>query len=815
MSTTSAFKASSSVPRSARLDLWLPFVVLVLALALTADAWRHARSRAEQALEADFQARARSRARLIEQRLASYQEVLRGVGGLFAAAPGVTAPAFHDYMSMLRLRESHAGMRALGYAAWLPSTAETAASGGSAPLMFGDTFSGDTPLQPGYDILSDMAQRAAAEHARDSGGAVIAASRTQSALMMYLPVYDKTMPRHDVEQHRRHLRGWVAAAVAIPDLVAPPARELAPQLGIEVYDGDTAAATALLFAQAPAVSGRYHSAIHLNAADRTWTVVLRSPPGFQARLDSSASVIAWLGTGVSLLLALVTWLLMNSRMRTLQLSWTMNRMLLERDRRYREIFENSASIAFVLDPADGRIVDANLAAEAFWGRPLASLRRTSIADIDLAADEGMHGLLRGIKPGKAWRLECRHRLADGSVRDVELHASALMRRDKLLVFATLYDMTARKQAEQALRASEARYRAIAENTSDVIWMMDADTLGFTYISPSIERQRGYTPEEIMARHSNVAGATSSALAPAMPQAAQHLHERIRRFRDGDESKRRDVFEMEQPHKDGYMVPVEVVSTLLCDEAGVPRAVIGVSRDISARRQAQEEQKRFVAMVSHEFRTPLATIDGAVQRLKATANHADTATRNRYTKIQNAVDRLTGLLDAYLTQDSISMVGQRLHLSMASPLALLNDTAECARALSQEHAITVEAPHAPDDFVCDIDRMRLTLRMLADNAVKYTPPGSHILLQAHAAPRGGVEFVVADNGVGIPENELPLLFKRYFRGRRAQWQSGSGLGLDMARTVVKLHGGTLQVRNRPEGGAEFTIWLPDTAAAERM
>jgi signal transduction histidine kinase len=285
-----------------------------------------------------------------------------------------------------------------------------------------------------------------------------------------------------------------------------------------------------------------------------------------------------------------------------------------------------------------------------------------------------------------------------------------------------------------------------------------------------------------------------------------LRERIHRFNEGDETQRREINEIEVRHKDGRSIPVEVVSTLVCDEHNVPRTVIGVSRDISARRAAQEEQKRFVAMVSHEFRTPLATIDGAVQRLQASTQHVDAPTRHRYDKIQKAVDRLTALLDDYLTQERIDIAGKGLHLSDASPLALLHDSAASARALSAEHRITIEAPDLPSTFRCDIDRMRLTLRVLADNAVKYTPPGSCVMLQASAS-HNGIEFVVADNGDGIPDNELPYVFDKFFRGRRAEQQTGSGLGLHMARRVVEMHGGTLTAHNRSTGGAQFRIWLP--------
>jgi signal transduction histidine kinase len=118
---------------------------------------------------------------------------------------------------------------------------------------------------------------------------------------------------------------------------------------------------------------------------------------------------------------------------------------------------------------------------------------------------------------------------------------------------------------------------------------------------------------------------------------------------------------------------------------------------------------------------------------------------------------------------------------------------------------------PDAVLCDSDLLRLTLRTLADNAVKYTPPGSTIQLRCrHANNNGidGVAFLVGDNGAGIDETELPQVFDKFFRGRNAALETGSGIGLHLARSVVESHGGALTARNLPTGGTEFTVWLPN-------
>ncbi len=248
----------------------------------------------------------------------------------------------------------------------------------------------------------------------------------------------------------------------------------------------------------------------------------------------------------------------------------------------------------------------------------------------------------------------------------------------------------------------------------------------------------------------------------------------------------------------------------------PWAVVSFGIDVTERWDMDAERERFVTMVSHEFRTPLATIDGAIQYLEMHAQAADESVRKRHGKIQRSVERLTVLLDDYLLQERLGRVMHGLNIGPVSPLALLDDLRMTATALSAEHAFEIEDTGAPAVIYCDGDLMRLSLRVLSDNAVKYTPPGTTIRLVGRSVPpvpEGGVEFLVCDNGSGIPEDELPHLFDKFFRGRRAARQSGTGIGLHLAHSVVVSHGGTLTVCNAAGGGAEFRLWLPERRPSE--
>jgi two-component system phosphate regulon sensor histidine kinase PhoR len=341
--------------------------------------------------------------------------------------------------------------------------------------------------------------------------------------------------------------------------------------------------------------------------------------------------------------------------------------------------------------------------------------------------------------------------------------------------------------------SAEHYRQILDNSSDVHWMLDCDSGKLMYVSPAAERVFGFNPE----RAQQVAS-----------QLLSELPARLEAFTSGDSTQRHRTREAEFEGRDGVMIPVEIESTLVPDVGSGAIRLVGTVRDVRERAEREKQQKKFASMVSHEFRTPLSTIDGAIQRLEMTSGNADEATKKRYRKIQTAVDRLLELINEYLSPERLASIGRKRQADEISPEALLETAAEAAR--SRRQAITVQALNMPQWLRCDPQGMRLCLDILLDNAIKYTKDNIAIELKASKAAEGGVEFHVTDYGAPIPEDELNRLFEKGFRGRAAASQPGSGLGLYMAKAVVEVHGGTLSVENLPESGKKFRIWLPIAA-----
>ena len=132
--------------------------------------------------------------------------------------------------------------------------------------------------------------------------------------------------------------------------------------------------------------------------------------------------------------------------------------------------------------------------------------------------------------------------------------------------------------------------------------------------------------------------------------------------------------------------------------------------------------------------------------------------------------------------------------------------DSARLLSDQHFIQIDDEDLPSQFFCDPSLTRLALRTLADNAVKYTPPGSMVVLRGRQVA-DGVRIDVVDNGHGIALSERERIFERYYRGKQSGRQGGTGLGLALARSLIEKQGGTLTLTSDEGEGACFSVWLP--------
>ena len=253
---------------------------------------------------------------------------------------------------------------------------------------------------------------------------------------------------------------------------------------------------------------------------------------------------------------------------------------------------------------------------------------------------------------------------------------------------------------------------------------------------------------------------------------------------------------------------------LLDLAGRAALAVDNSRLLHESQEALRLRDDFLAMASHDMRTPLQAILGNVQlarrrlgRLETSAPGLKELARN----LENA-ERTTGKLARLVGElMDVAMLrsGQSLPLDIVETdlVPVLTHLADEHRARSERHAIQVRGATALVGR-WDTGRVERVLDNLVDNAVKYSPDGGTVVIDARAEP-DGVKIEVRDEGIGIPESELESIFQPYRRGSNATMLRGIGLGLAGCRQVLEQLGGSLSVASAERAGSTFTIRLPAT------
>lgn len=219
-------------------------------------------------------------------------------------------------------------------------------------------------------------------------------------------------------------------------------------------------------------------------------------------------------------------------------------------------------------------------------------------------------------------------------------------------------------------------------------------------------------------------------------------------------------------------------------------------------QALADQRQFIAMVSHEFRSPLSVIDVSAQLL--TLKGDDTESAPVIARIRRGVARLTVFVDNCLTQERFANESFVLRAGRVN-LNELADWASAEQTLSG-HVVVTEIDHDLKEIEGDTQLLRILVSNLLSNAVKYSPLASEITLRIHLHETY-CRIEVIDQGQGILADELPLIFKKYVRGSATSGIPGAGLGLTLVTRIVNLHGGSIDVQSTPGKGSRFVVEIP--------
>jgi len=222
------------------------------------------------------------------------------------------------------------------------------------------------------------------------------------------------------------------------------------------------------------------------------------------------------------------------------------------------------------------------------------------------------------------------------------------------------------------------------------------------------------------------------------------------------------------------------------------------------------QRQFVSMVSHEFRTPLAIIDGSAQRL---IRRPDKITPDRLHKglhkIRTSVFRLIDLMESVLSVSRLESGTIRFEPHPCNIIDMIQEVCANHQELSATHEVVAELGELPQTVSVDLGLMRQVASNLISNAIKYSPAGKRIWVSGGMTSDGDVTISVRDEGPGIPSDELEKLFDRFFRGSTSTGIIGTGIGLHIVQVFIEMHGGHVKVSSTLDEGTTFIVFLPSS------
>lgn len=380
--------------------------------------------------------------------------------------------------------------------------------------------------------------------------------------------------------------------------------------------------------------------------------------------------------------------------------------------------------------------------------------------------------------------------------------------DTVGVGQIILDVSEQMKAEAAIRESEQRFRALADNISQLVWIADA-TGQVVWFNQRWQEFTDMTPDEIAKRGWRRV---------IHPDHIKRVLERLQHSWDTGEVWE-DVFPMKS--KSGSYHWFLSRARPIRDSQGRIKHWFGTHTDITEQRSAEEalrqadhNKDRFLATLAHELRNPMAPLRSALETLRLSRNE-QSGHALLYDMMNRQVDQLVRLVDDLLEVSRLTRGKIKLRKEQVRVSDIVSSALESTAPLMKKarHRLHVDVPDEELTLYGDGLRLAQVLINLLDNAAKYTDAGGDIWLRVSQSRRTGkplLQISVTDNGRGIEHAALPYIFDSFVQPLRDDEPGGDGLGigLSIVRSLVELHGGRIEARSQGLGrGSEFVVTLP--------
>jgi len=470
--------------------------------------------------------------------------------------------------------------------------------------------------------------------------------------------------------------------------------------------------------------------------------------------------------------------------------------------RYNE--ERSARLAAIVDSSEDAVISKNLngivtswnhSAERIFGYTSGEIVGHSILKLiphDRVDEETL--ILSRLRQGERVQYFQTKRLnKNGTLIDVSLTISPIRSSDGTIIGVS---KIARDISDIVLaERKSAMLAAIVASSDDAIISKDLNSI-VTSWNKSAERIFGYTSEEMI-------GQSIVKLIPDDRQ--QEEPEIIARLKNGQ---RVDHFETKRVTKNGALLDVSLTISPVTNASGDIIGISKIARDVTDKKLDEQRKNSFVAIVSHELKTPLTSVRSYIQLALAKARErSDVFTENIMSRADTQTRKMVTMIHDFLNLSRLEDGKMTLNISEFSLSDLMNEVvAECA-ALSPAHTINYE-PCDDARMVGDRDKICHVLSNLLGNAVKYSPAQTNV--EVRCLHNGNsAEFSITDQGIGISREDQSRLFERFYRvsGQRQTTISGFGIGLYLAAEILRLLHSEISVKSEIGKGSTFSFALP--------
>jgi PAS domain S-box-containing protein len=479
--------------------------------------------------------------------------------------------------------------------------------------------------------------------------------------------------------------------------------------------------------------------------------------------------------------------------------------------------------AVITTDTDGRITYLNAVAESLTGWTLAEARTLPLDAVFRIVNEDTRrrvdnpatkALQQGVIVGPANHTvliqkdgrECPIDDSAAPIIDERGHVSGCV-----LIFRDVTPQRRMAQDKARQLLTDRLLASIIETSDDAIISKSLDGVIQSW-NTAAERLFGYKADEAIGRH------ISLVIPPDRVAEEDHI---ISSLKAGQ---RVEHFETERLRSDGQRIFVSLTISPIKDADGQVVGASKIVRDVTERKRAEENLRRlaadlseadrrkneFLAMLAHELRNPLAPISNAAQALRL-ASSDRAAVESASKMLERQVGQMSRLVDDLLDMSRITRGKIELRREQVELAPIVEQAVEAVRAhyQSMSHELTVVLPSPPLRVNADPVRLTQVIGNLLNNACKFTDKGGHIALTVER-DGGQARIRVRDNGVGVAADQLPHLFEMFVQADTSLERSrdGLGIGLTLVKTLVEMHGGSVDARSDGLGrGSEFEVRLP--------